>query len=419
MQNFWLFAAALVLLAAVFIIWPLWRERLRRAQVNEHTDEAFLLSNTRLIKQRILELEDEVSQGIITAKHKAQAIKELKLALAEEHRSDPVANSASQQSLAIVGMVLAVALAGGLYWHINGVDKLLHLQDTQARMDVLTQKIVMGEGGDITLQDVRDFSLAIRSRIDQQPQDPTGWMLLGRLYASMQMFDEAYQAYDKAIAINPADMNLREQYAQALMIPNQIEYLRKAREELTFILAQEPNNNNAALMLSLTASQLDDLDTAERYFAQIKDLLPADNPAIIQISSKIAELKARGDVKPTGFAININATDLINQRLASDNQLTPTTMFVFARDAAGSRPLPVAVKKLNLTSLPTVVNLTHTDAMVANWSLKDVSEVDIIVRLSYDDDVAAQPGEFTGSTTISVLNQTIQATTILIDEEVK
>lgn len=413
MQTFWLIAIGLIVLAGLFFFIP-WLKR------SEALDDAnYELSNTRLIKQRIAELEEEVAQGVMTDKHKAQAIKELKLALAEETVSSESPRVRSHTVVFAASFILMLIASGGLYFHINSVDKLAHVYDVQHRMDELTQKIIMGEGGDITLQDVRDFSLAIRTRMDQETEDGTGWMLLGRLYASMQMFEDAYQAYDKSLQVAPDNMDTRENYAQALMMPNQLDYLRRAQTQLEYILDREPMNNNAALMLALTASQLDDVSTAERYLAQVQDLLPADNPAIVQITNKIASLKARGDVKPTGFALKIDATDLITQRLEADNQLTPSYMFVFARDADGARPLPVAVKKLNLTSLPSVVNLLHTDAMVANWSLKDVEKVELIVRLSYDDDVATTPGEFTGSTSMRVLREQIQPTTITINEEIK
>lgn len=413
MQTFLIIGIGLMMLAGVFFAIPLWRRR----QTLDDSD--YQLSNIRLIKQRIAELEEEVTQGVMTEKHKEQAIKELKLALVDETNTQEKA-SVTQSAMLVWGSFLVlVGLSVGLYLNINSVDKLAHVYDVHQRMDELTQKIIMGEGGDITLQDVRDFSLAIRTRIDTENEDGTGWMLLGRLYASMQMFEEAYQAYDKSLAIAPDNMDTRENYAQALMMPNQLDYLRRARAQLEYILEREPQNNNAALMLALTASQLDDAETAELYLAQVSGLLPEDNPAVVQIRTKINELNARGAVQPTGFAIKINTTDMINRRLEADNQLTPMTMFVFARDTAGSRPLPVAVKKLNLTSLPSLVNLIHTDAMVANWSLKNVEEVELIVRLSYDDNVAPAPGEFTGSIVMPVRKEQIQAVTITVKEEIK
>ena len=413
MQTFWIIGIGLIVLATVFFTIPLWRGR------KSLSDSDYQLSNTRLIKQRIDELEEEVNQGVMTEKHKAQAIKELKLALVDETRGKDSVSVVQSAMIVWGSFILLVALSMGLYLHVNNVDKLAHVHDVHQRMDALTQKIILGEGGDITLQDVRDFSLAIRTRIDPENEDGTGWMLLGRLYASMQMFEEAYQAYDKSLLIAPNNMDTRENYAQALMMPNQLDYLRRARTQLEYILEREPQNNNAALMLALTASQLDDADTAEVYLEQVSRLLPKDNPAIVQIRTKIAQIQAKGEVKPTGFAIKITASDIINRRLEADNQLTPTTMFVFARDANGSRPLPVAVKKLNLTSLPSVVNLVHTDAMVANWSLKSVEEVELIVRLSYDDNVAPAPGEFTGKIVMPVIKEHIQAATITITEEIK
>ena len=155
MQTFWIISIGLVVLASLFLLIPLWRGR------KLLNDSDYQLSNTRLIKQRITELEEEVSQGVMTEKHKEQAIKELKPALVDETtRTDSV--SGAQNSMLIwASFIVLVGLSVVLYLRINSVDKLAHVHDVHQRMDALTQKIIMGEGGDITLQDVRDFSLAI------------------------------------------------------------------------------------------------------------------------------------------------------------------------------------------------------------------------------------------------------------------
>jgi cytochrome c-type biogenesis protein CcmI len=416
MSMFWLAAILMVAVFVLFLVLPL-----LRVSSKGHQD-AFILSNTRLIKQRLAELEDEFNQGLISDKHKEQAQKELKLALLEEQYTQ-AEHSRKHKTLYLAVLVVALVVCGGLYWQVTELPKVQKLSSIQERIQPLTDKIIVGNGEEVTPQDLFDFALAIRSRISDNPDDATGWMLLGRIYSSLEQYEQSFAAFDKALALQPNSVETLSSYAQALMIPNQVSYLRQAVTILQRWLSLEPSNNNAALMLSMTASQLDDLAMTKTYFAKIEGLLPEDNPAIIQLRNKIAELErleASGEADlVTGFSVNITATELILGSLEAENQLNPTTLFVFARAANSTNKMPVAVKKLPLNKLPLKVALTQTDAMLASYTLSSVSEVDLVVRLSFDEVVQSKIGEYEGSITVPVVAGQIIEHTVIVDKEIK
>ncbi|MET1219885.1 MAG: c-type cytochrome biogenesis protein CcmI [Glaciecola sp.] len=416
MNIFWLAAVLMLVVVLILLFYPVWKKKQRA-----HHD-AFVLSNTNLIKQRLAELDEEFAQGVISAKHKEQAQKELKLALIDEQYTQ-AEHVKKQQGVYILVFVVALVVGGALYQHVSQLDKVQRLAETQARIKDLTDKIIVGNGEQVTPQDLFDFALAIRSRISQNPEDATGWMLLGRIYSSLQQTEQSFEAFEKALALAPDSIEILSSYAQALMVPNEIDALRRAKQVLAQWLVLEPDSNNAALMMSLTASQLNDLATTKRYYAKIVDLLPENNPAIVQIRTKIEELEGRVAAgtadKPTGFLVTITATDPILQALAAENQLNPTVLFVFARASNSDNRMPVAVRKMELTKLPLQVRLTEQDAMLANYTLNNVDAVDLVVRLSFDDVVQTKIGEYEGSITVPVIPTTITNHTIIVDKEIK
>lgn len=416
MITFYIIAIVLVLLSAFFIVYPIIKNK------KQTHEQAYILSNTRLIKQRLIELDEEFSQGVISDKHRQQAQKELKLALIDETvPSDGQAVSHHSSQTKFIGYGIFAALLVSvllMYWQVNHISNVAHLFDSQANMQALTQKIIVDPSQDVTLEDVQAFTLAIRSRIQNNEEDATGWMLLGRLYNSLGQFEQSFQAFDKSLLIKPNDTETLASYAQALMTPNQVEYLRQAKTVLERLLTLEPGNNQAALMLAMTAGQLGDLATSVRYFAQIKPLLPPNNPAIVQIQAKINELKGQPQQK-TGFSITINATEEINKRLAQHNRLQPSFLFVFIKDAASNNPLPAAVRKLDLRNLPMTVTLTPDDAMMASYSINDISEVIVTARLSFDENVQASPGELEGATKITKINNAIIPVDVMVNKEIK
>ena len=416
MSMFWIAAILMVAVFVLFLVVPLLKQ-----SSNGHQD-AFILSNTRLIKQRLAELEDEFNQGLISDKHKEQAQKELKLALLEEQYAQ-AKHSRKHKTLYVGVLAAALVVSGGLYWQVTELPKVQKLASIQERIQPLTDKIIVGNGEEVTPQDLFDFALAIRSRISDNPDDATGWMLLGRIYSSLEQYEQSFAAFDKALALQPNSVETLSSYAQALMMPNQVSYLKQAVTILQRWLSLEPDNNNAALMLSMTASQLNDLALTKTYFAKIEGLLPEDNPAIVQLRNKIAELErleASGEADlVTGFSVNITASELILGSLEAENQLNPTTLFVFARAADSANKMPVAVKKLPLNKLPLKVSLTQTDAMLASYTLSSVAEVDLVVRLSFDEVVQSKIGEYEGSITVPVVAGQIIEHTIIVDKEIK
>jgi cytochrome c-type biogenesis protein CcmI len=227
MITFYILAVGLAMLALGFIFYPVFKRNYAA-----HT-QAFTLSNTRLIKQRLVELDEEFAQGIISDKHRTQAQKDLKIALLDETRpeSDTIAvdlvNNSHTSKIASALLVLLLLASGVMYWHVNQVSGVSGLYQAQADMQRLTDKIIVNPSEDVTLEDVQSFTLAIRSRIAHNAEDATGWMLLGRLYGALNQFEQAYQAFDKSLLIAPNNTETLSSYAQALMMPNQVEFLKK------------------------------------------------------------------------------------------------------------------------------------------------------------------------------------------------
>lgn len=416
MITFYIIALILVFFTAGFIFYPLLKNK------QQTHEQAYTLSNTRLIKQRLLELDEEYAQGVISDKHRQQAKKELKLALIDETQDIDwsTAHESSIQTKTIGYSILGLLLVSVsvIYWHVSHVDDVVHLFDSQQNMQALTQKIIIDPSQDVTMKDVQAFTLAIRSRIQNNEEDATGWMLLGRLYSSLGQFEQSYQAFEKSLLIKPNDTETLASYAQALMSPNQIDYLREAKNILIRLLNLEPDNNQAALMLAMTAGQLGDVAISEKYFAQIKSLLPSNNPAIVQIQARIDELKGKPKLN-TGLSITVDASEDIQRRLAQHNRLQPSFLFVFIKDAASDNPLPAAVRKLDLRNLPMTVTLTSDDAMMASYSINNIDEMLVTARLSFDENVQSSPGELEGTTQLTKVANAIIPVEVIINKEIK
>ena len=120
MITFYIIALILVFLTAGFIFYPLIKNK------QQTHEQAYTLSNTRLIKQRLFELDEEYAQGVISDKHRQQAKKELKLTLIDETQDIDwsTAHESSIQTKTIGYSILGLLLVSVsvIYWHVSHVD---------------------------------------------------------------------------------------------------------------------------------------------------------------------------------------------------------------------------------------------------------------------------------------------------------
>jgi cytochrome c-type biogenesis protein CcmH len=58
----------------------------------------------------------------------------------------------------------------------------------------------------------------LKVRLEREPDHPEGWVLLGRTLASLQRFDEAREAYGRAIALKPDEPQLHAELGEVLVL---------------------------------------------------------------------------------------------------------------------------------------------------------------------------------------------------------
>jgi hypothetical protein len=67
----------------------------------------------------------------------------------------------------------------------------------------------------VTEQDLLDFTLALRTRLKEEPNDYRGWLLLGRLTLDGNDPEMAREALERAYALAPQKAMVAVPYAQA------------------------------------------------------------------------------------------------------------------------------------------------------------------------------------------------------------
>ena len=424
-SEFYIIVSGLITLVLLIIAFPWLRSKNHAKQDS--------LSNTQIVKQRLVELEREVQEGLISEHDKRQAVDELKLALVDESAFESLKTGNAKLPLAIGG-VLALVCGIVVYAQVNQMGRVAKAQQAIDALPELSQQLASGNANNLTQEDIASLALAIRQRLREEPQDDTGWMYFGRLMLSIGQEVQAIEAIDKAVSLSPSNSANRITLAQALMTTGDVNNLERAQSILLGLLQDTPQNDNLALMMAVVSAQLGDLDNTRRFYQQVEGKLPSDSDMAQRLSARIKELEGNssemvllqtggtvqkqpsvndgGNAIETGFDVTVSLS-----KEAYENAPKAGFLIVFAQDANSDNKMPAAVVKLPIEDFPISVSLTTDNAMMPQFTLATLSEVVITARLSIDGNVAVSEGEWQGSTEATVVANELSSLSVIINKE--
>jgi cytochrome c-type biogenesis protein CcmH len=253
--------------------------------------------------------------------------------------------------------------------------------------------------------DVIAMVAKLEQRLRDDPNDLTGWLMLGRSYIALQRLDDAVSAYDHAHRLDAksaeADLGLGE--AMALRAGGEI--TPPAAQLFEDALTLTPTNPKALLYGGFAAATRGDHALARSRWQALKDLHPP--PQIVQmLDARIAELgpaeQSGTNASPAGTSASAEgsapAQVTVNIRIAPalKSRLKPEApLFVFAREPGNQGP-PLAAKRLTSTAIGTQVQLSAADSMMPGRVLVSGRRVSITARVSFSGRPTPAAGDLYG-----------------------
>jgi len=248
---------------------------------------------------------------------------------------------------------------------------------------------------------VNEMVAALQERLDESPNDVNGWILLGRSYQSMKLYDEAITALEKAVGLEQGK-NAETLVALGIALLEQQRGAASERSSKLFenALALDPDNQNALFYAGgAAAARGDTALAADRW----EKLLAQDSPPEIRelLQRKISEWRGVPPPNPhqslpdAVIAINLSISDAALSDLPAD-----ATVYVIARDPAQPSP-PIAVVPRRLAEIPMVVTLGDINAMVEGRPLSGFTDLELIARVSISGSPMAQSGDWSGTSRVN------------------
>jgi cytochrome c-type biogenesis protein CcmH len=233
-------------------------------------------------------------------------------------------------------------------------------------------------------------------KLERDPQDLNGWLLLGRSYTVLQEYQLATRAYQRADRLaggKNADALIGE--AETLTLADETELDRRAGRLVEQALALDPESGKALFFGAAAAMRRGELPLARDRFAKLLSLNPPDNikpllqKQIEAIDQRIAGgpaadpgARAAGEPQVAG-ASDKGAKVRINVMLApglAQSATGSSPLFVFVRDPQQPGP-PLAVKRLD-SHFPQTVELTASDSMMPGRAIAAGQKVQVVARIA-------------------------------------
>ncbi len=410
----WASFALLTLIALLFIIVPFLKKE--RVVTITHNANAELIS---IYEQRLVELQADLDNQRIDSQNHSEAIVELKRRLLNELSPEKSLNSRGDNRIfALTGAAFLIALAGIFYAMTGSQQQIAAWHDAMDNLADYGQRAVMQKGEPLTKNELQAFALALRTKLSQSGDDEVAWMLLGRVAIMLNEFDMAKQSFDKALSMNPDNMQALVSYSQVLLLEGSDENMTRAAGMLSKVLQAQPNNLDAISLLALIAFERKDWIQAKAAFEVLLASMDESDTRYAMISERISEIdgqiaqQSELNSHEQHVVQGIQVTVKIDEQLA-DKQPSNGILFVFAKASEGS-PMPLAVVKLTDYSFPITVELSDSNAMMAGLNLSSASEIVISARISNDDSVMPSAGELEGHSEV-LLRKDVQQVQLNID----
>jgi cytochrome c-type biogenesis protein CcmH len=250
----------------------------------------------------------------------------------------------------------------------------------------------------------------LAAKMEKQPDNMEGWLMLGRSYMAMNQPGQAIAAYERGMQVNSENATLLLAYAEALAQSSGNDFTGKAASLVEKAHQLNKQDPNALWMLGIVAYQKKDFQGAIGYWEQAKGLLGPEHKDLNAVDNAIDDARNQLGLGPQLPSI-VQTKDQPQPAVGGDDhaieliikldpnlaaKASPDDMvFIYAKALSGP-PMPLAAVRKQVKDLPITVRLDDSMAMMPEMKLSAFPEVAVGARVSLSGNPIAKSGDLEG-----------------------
>lgn len=382
-MSFWIAVVVLLALALAILLIPLMRT-VRGQQSDQRQQQ-----NIQIAREKKRQLETQLKDAEIDQATYDSAYLDLQTSLALELERGEADSEKSRGKWMAIVVLLAIPVVSVSLYLVFGEYRVV--ENPQLALAAPRQQTAAAPQ-----MSLEEMTVAIKQRLRDNPEDAEGWFMLGRTMMARQLYSEAVTAFQRSNDLLADEPGIMFALADALAMQNNGNLLGEPEALVQRGLELAPRFPNGLWLAGMAAEQRQDYKAAHRYWSLLLPLI-ADNQAssrevrgllttLEERDPELAKVAAADNAAGINLVVDISAE--LKARAAPD-----TAVFIYAKAMQGP-PMPLAVRKLQLSDLPVSLTLSDNDAMMPTMKLSSFDQVIVGARVSSSGNPVAQSGDF-------------------------
>ena len=192
--------------------------------------------------------------------------------------------------LFVPGIVVALVVGAVSYYQTGNYKQVQVWQQATAQAPMLLERALDPKADPLNEEDMTRLALGLRTRLQADPANVEGWIMLGRIGMVLGNASTATEAYANAYRLDPKNSDAALGYAEALTRSSDPNDNRRGGELLRQLIRGEHANVRVLSMYAFNAFEQQRFGEAVAAWEMMLKLLPANDTrrAVIERSIKQA-----------------------------------------------------------------------------------------------------------------------------------
>ncbi|MES9970405.1 MAG: c-type cytochrome biogenesis protein CcmI [Candidatus Thiodiazotropha sp.] len=414
MTLFWIIIAGFTLLAMAFVALPLMRKQVASGITSDEL-------NLAVFKQQLAELDSDLASGMLDQARYDAARRDLEKELLSDVAEDSQQGEGKSSGQVMALTALAIPLAALLlYLFIGSPEIIQRLASQPAGMPTASTQSSPQGGSTQNLPPMEELVKRLAAKLQEQPDNLEGWIMLGRSYMAMNDASAAINAFERAMEISDENIGLLLAYAEAIAANNGNDFTGRAAPMVEKAFHLEPKNPNVLWIAGILAYQRADFQGAFDRWSELRGMLKPQSAELESVNSALDDVRSQLGLPaeepelpsiakpkksaPVQAAADTAAAAASGKSLKVEISLSPEMqdkakpndlLFIYAKATSGP-PMPLAAVRKKVSDLPLSISLDDSMAMLPQMTLSKFPKVSVGARISLSGSPTAQSGDLEG-----------------------
>ena len=311
-MSFWI-ASGFVLLATLIAIIL----SIIRARANS-SDEY----NATIYHDQLNEIERDINHGVLSPIDGEALKTEIKKRL-EKNTKIVLANAKDQskQAGARASITVAIAIVGIIPFTSYGLYSYL---GSPGKPDLPFANRQFNPSVDAASAEMDSLVKKLRERLDQNPNQLKGWILLGQSLVNLKRFNAASNAFKQALKIAPNRAEIAASAAETGFMAKDGKFDQEVRDYFKMAQRLNPEEHKALYYLGLDSFMAKKYASAIQYWVDLISISPAGAPWMDNVRGRLIDAAKAGSLKISNFIPRLKSASKSSKKLKQGRDAAPT-----------------------------------------------------------------------------------------------